>query len=173
MGIFGTFFSYLQKLWIVCLIHTCRSCPHPHARATFWLPFCLFFAGDFRSWSGLVALLSLCCLWILKMVDQDFPVYVTPLSIAWLISTNSNTAQFTKFRSSAHTRNLQVFEQLMYLQPVFFADILYHTIKHVLASYLPLPFPSFSTLPHPASVKMSELDSSFHPRCPLFQCWVV
>ena len=69
---------------------------------------------------------------------------------------------FHKFRS-AHSRNLQVFVQLMYLEPVFFADILYCTIKQVLASYLPLPFPSFSTLSRPASVKMSELTLVFIP----------
>ena len=74
----------------LCFWNTCQSCPqHTQTHTTFRFPFCLFFPEDFRSWSGLVALLSLCCPWILKMVDQDFPLYVTPLSIAWLISTNS------------------------------------------------------------------------------------
>jgi hypothetical protein len=55
---------------------------------TLRVPFRLFLPGDFGSWSGFVAFLSLCCLRILRMGVRDFPVYVTVLSVAWLIGTN-------------------------------------------------------------------------------------
>ena len=49
---------------------------HTH---TLSLRFCLFLPGVFRSYSGLLAFLSLCFLQILQIVHQDIHVYMTAL----------------------------------------------------------------------------------------------
>jgi hypothetical protein len=79
-GVVWAFFSYVYS-WIVFLI--------THLNNVLRVS-CIFFHGDYRNSSGLIAFLCLCFLCMPKMVDQDLPVRIIALSLVWFTGTNSH-----------------------------------------------------------------------------------
>jgi len=63
------------KLLVFLITHLSKS----FTNTTLGLRFCFFLPGVFRSYSGLLAFLSLCFFQILQMFNQDIHVYMTAL----------------------------------------------------------------------------------------------
>jgi len=79
--LFNWHFLYINPTIFVFLItHLSKS----STNTKLGLCFCLFLPGVFKSYSGLLAFLSLCFLHILQMVHQDIHVYMTALQQQFL-----------------------------------------------------------------------------------------
>ena len=74
------FLHKIPTLFVFLITHLSKSCTN----TTLGMRFCLFFPGDFRSYSGLLAFLSLCFLQTHQLVHQDIHVYITTLQQQFL-----------------------------------------------------------------------------------------